>query len=40
MKKSIRYHYSQYFSSKSIALIEEIYAKDIETYGYTYQIKQ
>ena len=39
-KKSIRNHYSQYYSSKSIALIEEIYAKDIEIYGYAYQNKQ
>ena len=39
-KKSIRNHYSQYYSNKSIALIEEIYAKDIEIYGYTYQNKQ
>ncbi len=39
-KKSIRNHYSQYYSNKSIALIEEIYAKDIEIYGYSYQNKQ
>jgi len=39
-KKSIRKHYSHYYSKKTIALIEEIYAKDIEIYGYEYQKKQ
>ena len=38
-KKSIRKHYSKYYSKKSVALIEEIYAKDIEIYGYAYQVE-
>ena len=35
-KKSIRKHYSKYYSKKSVELIEEIYARDIDIYGYEY----